>query len=145
MNVQQAVDQPRLHHQWQPDTLYLERGISPDTRRVAGRGGHEGARRAGNVGSVEAILVGPDARTAVWLEGALNGAERRQGGRLLRSTMQSSAVDASDCGAPVEHGVAGADSSGGIPAGGDILCAQHLDYRNKAQVEELATGSRIRS
>jgi gamma-glutamyltranspeptidase/glutathione hydrolase len=31
MNVQDAVDAPRVHHQWQPDKLYLERGISPDT------------------------------------------------------------------------------------------------------------------
>jgi gamma-glutamyltranspeptidase/glutathione hydrolase len=31
MNVQDAVDWPRFHHQWQPDKLYLEKGISPDT------------------------------------------------------------------------------------------------------------------
>jgi gamma-glutamyltranspeptidase/glutathione hydrolase len=31
MNVQDAIDAPRFHHQWQPDTLSLERGISPDT------------------------------------------------------------------------------------------------------------------
>src|SRR5439155_445310 len=31
MNVQDAVDAPRFHHQWLPDTLSLERGISPDT------------------------------------------------------------------------------------------------------------------
>jgi gamma-glutamyltranspeptidase/glutathione hydrolase len=31
MNVQDAVDWPRFHHQWMPDKLYLERGISPDT------------------------------------------------------------------------------------------------------------------
>jgi gamma-glutamyltranspeptidase/glutathione hydrolase len=31
MNVQDAVDAPRFHHQWQPDILFLERGFSPDT------------------------------------------------------------------------------------------------------------------
>ena len=31
MNVQDAIDAPRVHHQWQPDKLSLERGISPDT------------------------------------------------------------------------------------------------------------------
>ena len=31
MNVQDAVDWPRFHHQWMPDQLYLEKGISPDT------------------------------------------------------------------------------------------------------------------
>jgi gamma-glutamyltranspeptidase / glutathione hydrolase len=31
MNVQDAVDAPRVHHQWLPDKLSLERGVSPDT------------------------------------------------------------------------------------------------------------------
>ena len=31
MNVQDAVDWPRFHHQWMPDVLYVEKGISPDT------------------------------------------------------------------------------------------------------------------
>jgi len=36
MNVQDAVDFPRVHHQWQPDRLSLERGISPeDAERLA--------------------------------------------------------------------------------------------------------------
>jgi gamma-glutamyltranspeptidase/glutathione hydrolase len=30
MNVQDAVDFPRIHQQWQPDRLYVEQGISPD-------------------------------------------------------------------------------------------------------------------
>ena len=31
MNVQEAIDFPRIHHQWRPDRLDFERGISPDT------------------------------------------------------------------------------------------------------------------
>ncbi len=31
LNVQEAVDQPRFHHQWLPDRLYMEPGFSPDT------------------------------------------------------------------------------------------------------------------
>ena len=31
MNVHDAVDFPRIHHQWQPDRLYVERGIKPGT------------------------------------------------------------------------------------------------------------------
>ncbi len=40
MTVQEAVDAPRLHHQWLPDTVYLERfALSPDTRALLeGRG-----------------------------------------------------------------------------------------------------------
>lgn len=31
MNIQDAVDAPRIHHQWMPDKLEFEKGISPDT------------------------------------------------------------------------------------------------------------------
>ena len=51
MNVQDAVDAPRVHHQWQPDKLSLERGISPDTVALLQgsrlRRGLLGGRRAG--------------------------------------------------------------------------------------------------
>jgi gamma-glutamyltranspeptidase/glutathione hydrolase len=30
LNIQQAVDAPRFHHQYQPDKLYLEPGFAPD-------------------------------------------------------------------------------------------------------------------
>jgi gamma-glutamyltranspeptidase / glutathione hydrolase len=40
MNVQEAIDAPRFHHQWLPDRILHERwGLSPDTRALlAGRG-----------------------------------------------------------------------------------------------------------
>ena len=35
MNVQEAVDAPRFHQQWQPDATRLEpHAIGPDTRRI---------------------------------------------------------------------------------------------------------------
>jgi gamma-glutamyltranspeptidase/glutathione hydrolase len=34
MNVQDAVDFPRIHDQWKPDRLEFERGISPDTLKL---------------------------------------------------------------------------------------------------------------
>ncbi|TPI30028.1 gamma-glutamyltransferase [Mesorhizobium sp. B3-2-1] len=42
MNIQQAIDAPRIHHQWLPDTVYVEPfGLSPDTERLlAGMGYH---------------------------------------------------------------------------------------------------------
>ena len=40
MNIQDAVNAPRFHHQWKPDTLLLEPGISPDTRALLGQRGH---------------------------------------------------------------------------------------------------------
>jgi gamma-glutamyltranspeptidase/glutathione hydrolase len=41
MNAQEAVDAPRLHHQWEPDVLYAERfALSPDTKARLGRMGY---------------------------------------------------------------------------------------------------------
>jgi gamma-glutamyltranspeptidase/glutathione hydrolase len=35
MNIQQAIDAPRIHHQWMPDQLVTEPfGLSPDTRKI---------------------------------------------------------------------------------------------------------------
>ncbi len=71
MNVQQAIDQPRLHHQWMPDKLYLERGFSPDTRALLEQRGHK-VEEITSVASVEAILV-EKAGGRRWLAGAQNG------------------------------------------------------------------------
>lgn len=67
MTVQQAVDQPRFHHQWKPDKLLLERGFSPDTKALLEQRGHT-LEETSSVASVEAILVGGG-----WLQGARNG------------------------------------------------------------------------
>lgn len=41
MNLQEAVDVPRFHHQWLPDHIYWEEnGQSPDTRAALERMGH---------------------------------------------------------------------------------------------------------
>ncbi|TGT72108.1 MULTISPECIES: gamma-glutamyltransferase [unclassified Mesorhizobium] len=42
MEIQQAIDAPRVHHQWLPDTVYVEPfGLSPDTAKLlAGMGYH---------------------------------------------------------------------------------------------------------
>lgn len=40
MNIADATAQPRVHHQWLPDELYLEPGISPDTTRLLGEMGY---------------------------------------------------------------------------------------------------------
>ena len=41
MNVAEATIAPRVHHQWLPDNLRLEAGISPDTQRLLTRQGHK--------------------------------------------------------------------------------------------------------
>jgi gamma-glutamyltranspeptidase/glutathione hydrolase len=41
MNIQEAVDAPRLHHQWLPDETRYERwGLSPDTLALLAQRGH---------------------------------------------------------------------------------------------------------
>ena len=64
MNVQDAVDFPRIHHQWLPDQLLMERGFSPDTVALLKARGHD-VRMVGSIGEVAAIQVRDG-----WLEGA---------------------------------------------------------------------------
>ena len=46
MDIQQAIDFPRFHHQWMPDELRIENyGVSPDTLRLLERMGHKIALR----------------------------------------------------------------------------------------------------
>jgi gamma-glutamyltranspeptidase/glutathione hydrolase len=40
LNIQQAVDAPRFHHQYLPDKLYLEPGFAPERCRAARHGLH---------------------------------------------------------------------------------------------------------
>ncbi len=68
MNVQDAVDWPRFHHQWMPDVLYVEKGISPDTVRILQGMGHKVSPLESSsavVARVEAILS-----EGGWLQGA---------------------------------------------------------------------------
>jgi gamma-glutamyltranspeptidase/glutathione hydrolase len=71
MNVQEAVDWPRFHHQWMPDHLYLEKGISPDTTAILRGMGHRIAPYDNTnpvVARVEAIV-----NSNGWLQGAADG------------------------------------------------------------------------
>jgi gamma-glutamyltranspeptidase/glutathione hydrolase len=68
LNVQDAVDWPRFHHQWMPDQLYLEAGISPDTVAILRNMGYQIAsfeKTDPVVARVEAIV-----NVNGWLEGA---------------------------------------------------------------------------
>lgn len=58
MTVQEAVDAPRIHHQWLPDTIYAERfALSPDTRAALAAMGHSVTEQA-PWGIAAAIMVG---------------------------------------------------------------------------------------
>jgi gamma-glutamyltranspeptidase / glutathione hydrolase len=67
MNVQDAVDAPRFHHQWRPDKITMERGFSPDTVRLLEQRGHT-VEVTSAVARVFAIVV-----DGGWLQGAADG------------------------------------------------------------------------
>jgi len=59
MDLQQAVDAPRVHHQWWPDTLYDEPfGMPPEIREALEHYGHH-MSVVDAIGSVQAIQVVP--------------------------------------------------------------------------------------
>jgi gamma-glutamyltranspeptidase/glutathione hydrolase len=69
MNVQDAVDAPRVHHQWQPDKLSLERGISPDTVALLKSRGYDVDYAPGVVLAQVAAIVSDGG----WLQGGSDG------------------------------------------------------------------------
>ena len=69
MNVQDAVDAPRIHHQWLPDKLYLERGISPDTVELLRARGYDVDYSPGVVLAQVAAIVSDGG----WLQGGSDG------------------------------------------------------------------------
>ncbi len=72
MNVQEAIDAPRFHHQWLPDRIVVEKlGFSPDTLALLQARGHAVQVGPGSQGCAQGIVY--DAKKDL-LEGA---ADRR--------------------------------------------------------------------
>lgn len=58
MNIQEAIDAPRIHHQWFPDQIYYEQyGMSSDTRKILESYGHNFADSPGNIASATGIAI----------------------------------------------------------------------------------------
>ena len=65
MDIQQALDFPRIHHQWLPDELVFEPyGLSGDTQKALVSLGHKLAKPR-NLGDAEAIMI--EAKTGMLL------------------------------------------------------------------------------
>jgi len=66
MNIADAVVAPRIHHQWRPDTLQIESGISPDTVRLLRERGHnvDPGKRSPGMGSLQTVF---------WKDGLFHG------------------------------------------------------------------------
>jgi gamma-glutamyltranspeptidase/glutathione hydrolase len=57
MNVAEAIESPRIHHQWLPDrTRFEDFGISPDTKKLYEELGHE-VYEGGNQGQAMGIYI----------------------------------------------------------------------------------------
>jgi gamma-glutamyltranspeptidase / glutathione hydrolase len=58
LNIQEAVNAPRFHHQWMPDVIKMEKlGFSPDTVRILQRMGHKIEVTRGFWGDAECIAI----------------------------------------------------------------------------------------
>jgi gamma-glutamyltranspeptidase/glutathione hydrolase len=58
MNIQAAIDAPRIHHQWFPDEILSEPyGLSPDTRNILEKLGHDFAAKPANIASATGIEI----------------------------------------------------------------------------------------
>ncbi len=55
MNVAEAVNSPRIHHQWLPEVLMMEKGFGPDTEKLLEEKGYK-LYPSSTMGSVQAIL-----------------------------------------------------------------------------------------
>ena len=61
MNIQTAVNAPRIHQQWLPDTVFIEQGISPDTQALLKKRGHQ-LKTSRAIGAVAAIYIDPNSQ-----------------------------------------------------------------------------------
>ena len=58
MDIQAAIDAPRIHHQWLPDEILYERyGMSPDTLAVLTDLGHKFAEKPDYVASATGVMI----------------------------------------------------------------------------------------
>ncbi len=70
MNLAEAVAAPRIHHQWKPDALLVEPGLSPDTLKLLAERGQT-VRPGATSGSANSILL-----QGGWLQGAADPRQR---------------------------------------------------------------------
>ncbi len=75
-NIQQAISDPRVHHQWVPNYLYMDPDISPDCAQSLHRMGHKVSRRWVS-SSVQGVMV--DLETGMMY----GGADPRSGGSAM--------------------------------------------------------------
>ncbi|MFY9609697.1 MAG: gamma-glutamyltransferase [Blastocatellia bacterium] len=66
MNIQQAIDFPRVHHQWMPDRIQWEPyGLNKDTRAALEKRGQVFAEKPGYIGDAQGVMI--EAKTGMRL------------------------------------------------------------------------------
>ena len=75
MDVTSAVKAPRIHHQWLPNTLWLEDGISADVAAELEKKGHE-IKEPKGITAVQMVLVGEAGRQTA-------ASDPRKGGKAV--------------------------------------------------------------
>ncbi len=76
LRIDEALAEPRLHHQWRPDEIRLERGLSAEIKDALKKRGHKLDEQS-SVGASNAVGVGPNGTTLV------GASEPRSGGVAL--------------------------------------------------------------
>jgi len=69
MNIQEAVNAPRFHHQWQPDVVNVEKWFSPDTLNTLRKVGYK-------------IQIGLDESSPYWSDAECIAIDEKTGVRL---------------------------------------------------------------
>ncbi|RMG44164.1 MAG: gamma-glutamyltransferase, partial [Acidobacteria bacterium] len=78
MNIQQAIDMPRVHHQWLPDRIVYEPfGLSRDTIEALKRRGHTFIDRPRYMGDAQGVMIDPETGMR------LGAADGRRGGQAV--------------------------------------------------------------
>jgi gamma-glutamyltranspeptidase/glutathione hydrolase len=58
MDIQAAIDAPRVHHQWLPNEMLFEPyGMSPDTLAILSSYGHKLAQKPGKIAAATGVMV----------------------------------------------------------------------------------------
>jgi len=79
MNIAEATAAPRIHHQWQPDILYVEKGIGAETLERLQVMGHKIELTPWSIGKTQSITRSGDIFTGNsdyrWPGGSAESAE----------------------------------------------------------------------
>jgi gamma-glutamyltranspeptidase/glutathione hydrolase len=74
MDIQEAIDAPRIHHQWLPDEIVYEpNGLSADTARALSTRGHKLTAKPRYMGDAQGIMI--EAKTGMRLGASDSRAE----------------------------------------------------------------------